>query len=106
MISPFDVQQALPKNSCLGSIDTKCAFNHITIYSSLQPYLRFELKDRSYIDIGMPFGLRLAPIILTKNFQMALAAIKEGTLSISYKRQLDKQQLWLQMPEEGDGEQY
>ncbi|KAA6402542.1 MAG: putative reverse transcriptase, partial [Streblomastix strix] len=81
MISPFDVQQALLKDSYLTSSDIKSAFNHITVHPSLQPYLGFQVEDRSFVYIGMPFGLRLAPIVFTKTLQMALAAIKKGLSS-------------------------
>ncbi|KAA6400282.1 MAG: putative Transposon Ty3-G Gag-Pol polyprotein [Streblomastix strix] len=81
MISPFDVQQALLKDSYLTSIDIKSAFNHITVHPSLKPYLGFQVEDRSFVYIDMPFGLRLAPIVFTKTFQMAQAAIKKGLSS-------------------------
>ncbi|KAA6400287.1 MAG: hypothetical protein EZS28_004185 [Streblomastix strix] len=72
MISPFDVQHALLKNSYLTPIDIKSAFSHIYIHPSLKPYLIFQVEDRSYIYIGMSFGLNLAPILLTKTLSMAL----------------------------------
>ncbi|KAA6356111.1 MAG: putative reverse transcriptase, partial [Streblomastix strix] len=81
MISPFDVQHALLKNFYLTSIDIKSAFNHITVHPSLQPYLGFQVEDRSYVYIEMPFELRLAPIIFTKTLHIALAAIKKDLYS-------------------------
>ncbi|KAA6388699.1 MAG: hypothetical protein EZS28_015774 [Streblomastix strix] len=77
MISPSDIQQAFLKNSYLNSIDIKSAFNYITVHPSLQRYLGFQVENRSYVYISMPFGIRFAQTVFTKTIQMALAAIKK-----------------------------
>ncbi|KAA6370635.1 MAG: hypothetical protein EZS28_033837, partial [Streblomastix strix] len=89
MISPFDAQQVLLKNSYLTSIDIKSAFNYITIHPSLELYLGFEVEDHSFVYICMPYGLRFASIVFTKTLQMALAAIKKATVPIEPPHSLD-----------------
>ncbi|KAA6369513.1 MAG: putative reverse transcriptase [Streblomastix strix] len=81
MISSQDVQFAIQQNDFLTSLDIKSAFNHITVHPSLQPYLGFQVANASYVYIGMPFGLKLAPIVFSKTLQAALAAAKEGLSS-------------------------
>ncbi|KAA6360405.1 MAG: putative Transposon Tf2-9 polyprotein, partial [Streblomastix strix] len=81
MISSQDVQFAIQQNDFLTSLDIKSAFNHITVHPSLQPYLGFQVANASYVYIGMPFGLKLAPIVFSKTLQAALAAAKEGLTS-------------------------
>ncbi|KAA6386041.1 MAG: hypothetical protein EZS28_018433 [Streblomastix strix] len=81
IISPQDVQFAIQQNDFLTSLVIKSAFIRITVHPTLQPYLGFQVANASYVYIGMPFGLQLAPVVFSKILQAALAAAKDSLSS-------------------------
>jgi ribonuclease HI len=70
------VTELLMKGDYATSIDIRSAYNHVTVHSSLKPYLGFKFDGRSYVYKAMPFGLKNAPRVFTKIVRVMMWEIR------------------------------
>ncbi|KAA6392528.1 MAG: hypothetical protein EZS28_011943 [Streblomastix strix] len=81
MLSVQTVSEAISKDCWLAPLDIKSAYSHIRVHRSLSTFLGFAVGSKSFLYRAMPFGLRLAPLILTKTLAISLKNIRKSIKS-------------------------
>ena len=60
------IRQTVPPNLFATSIDLTDAYHHIPIHPNFQNFLAFQVGDRRFKYVAMPFGLSSAPEVFTE----------------------------------------
>ncbi|KAA6393547.1 MAG: hypothetical protein EZS28_010923 [Streblomastix strix] len=77
MDGPEELRQNLQESDYAKILDIKDAFHHVHVSPNLQPFLEFQFKNKSYTYLGLPFGWRRSPLLLSKTLAIAIRAIRE-----------------------------
>jgi hypothetical protein len=76
MEGPEDIIRMAQRFDWASLIDLKNAFNHLIVHPSLQPFLSFSFRGKSYMYRAMPFGAKHAPRLFTKALSFAIMFIR------------------------------
>jgi hypothetical protein len=60
--------------ACL--MDIKAAFNHVAVTGELEKYLAFTHRGIHYTQVGMPFGISIAPRTFAKTIQITIDRVR------------------------------
>jgi ribonuclease HI len=77
MEGPSTVRELARPGDWATSLDIHSAFNHIPVHPSLQPYLTFSFRGKTYGYKAMPFGVKHAPRVFTLVMRRAIRAVRE-----------------------------
>ena len=66
MTTVAEVRSILPQGAFTCSVDLTDAYWHVPVDPHFRPYLGFRLDIKKYKFLAMPFGLNIAPRVLTK----------------------------------------
>ncbi|KAA6385749.1 MAG: putative Transposon Ty3-I Gag-Pol polyprotein [Streblomastix strix] len=72
-----DTIQMLRKGDWMCTLDITSAFNHIRVNQLLQQYLAFRIQGVNYTQVGMPFGINIAPYTFAKTIQPTVERVRE-----------------------------
>ena len=74
-----NIRDSLQEDKWVTSLDLTDAYFHIPIHPHFQQYLRFNVGDRSYQFIALPFGITTAPLEFTMVAkEVKLMALAQG----------------------------
>ena len=74
-----NIRDSLQEGEWVTSLDLTDAYFHIPIHPRFQKYLRFNVGDRSYQFIALPFGIATAPLEFTMVAkEVKLMALAQG----------------------------
>ncbi|KAA6362077.1 MAG: hypothetical protein EZS28_042396 [Streblomastix strix] len=64
------------QNDWASLMDIKSAFNHVAVTGELEKYLAFTHRGVHYTQVGMPFGISIAPRTFAKTIQILIDRVR------------------------------